>query len=963
MAIAALVLLAGHPALRGADIATCDEASLLAAVRAGGSHTLSCSGTITLSAAIPVTNSVQLIATGDVILKPSGVSRVFEVMTNASLTLSNVTVSGGHSTNQGGGAILVARLGQVTLLSCTLSNNVAQGEDGSAGRDGGDGDNNGSDGKSGGGGRRTAGGAVYNMGTFRAVHSMFMGNRAAGGDGGAGGAGGAGGLTGGDGGGGGNGGAASGGAIFNAGRLEIVGCGFYENFVQGGAAAEGGEGGDVGNGRFPGVLGRGGRGGAAAGGAIFSTNKAVAWIAGSTFSVNRAFSGTSAHGGYSGNSGRPGPAGAGAFGGGLASHGTVTVLNSTFHENEIQAGAGGDGDDAELAPGNGGDGGDAWGGNLYNAGTSFVTNCTFFGGVARPGARGFAGQGKFTGEEGDAGHSRGANLGSAKGKFFLSHCIVTNFPATTNQYTATTITNITTTIEINEEETNAVKEVCVEITTTRSDGVVLRDTYECNTTTISSVGVTNGVKVVSSTNVSTVTAVEKSSSAYGAFKDGGYNLVSDRSIKFKKGSTSRVDIDPLLGELQDNGGPTETMELLDDSPAIDGGSEVVILRTDQRGAYRPAGEATDIGAFEYDGDFVEPPSITSQPASLTVDAGATVAFEVGLAGTTPFAYQWFRQPATPIAGATTAKLTISPALPADAGGYFVTASNRMGSVTSVIATLTVRAAAPTVTADVQDQSIYRGENTVFEFKTSGIPTPYVQWFFNETNRLADVTGATLLLTNVQPAQAGTYQAIATNYFGAVTSRVAILTVAEGAPVILAEPADFTGYSGDSHTLSFPTVGGPVPVYQWLFNGTNVLSGASGSTLSLTNLQPSDSGSYQAIATNEYGSVTSRVAVVSVVHSAPVIVQGLPATTNLTAGSTLVLEVQAKGSLPLTYQWIFISVANINTPVPVPGATNATLTLPNFQSANEGSYTVEITNPFGTEIPDPCQVQLPLAARR
>ena len=64
-------------------------------------------------------------------------------------------------------------------------------------------------------------------------------------------------------------------------------------------------------------------------------------------------------------------------------------------------------------------------------------------------------------------------------------------------------------------------------------------------------------------------------------------------------------IDPLLGILQDNGGPTSTHELLSDSIAIDRGSpdgcpglDGNPLLVDQRGSKRPQGQACDIGAVE-----------------------------------------------------------------------------------------------------------------------------------------------------------------------------------------------------------------------------------------------------------------------------------------------------------------------------------------------------------------------------
>jgi hypothetical protein len=65
--------------------------------------------------------------------------------------------------------------------------------------------------------------------------------------------------------------------------------------------------------------------------------------------------------------------------------------------------------------------------------------------------------------------------------------------------------------------------------------------------------------------------------------------------------------DPLLGPLQDNGGPTWTDALLPGSPAIDAGSSAGGPALDQRGIHRPQGLAPDIGAFEFE---YAPPVLT-----------------------------------------------------------------------------------------------------------------------------------------------------------------------------------------------------------------------------------------------------------------------------------------------------------------------------------------------------------------
>lgn len=58
-------------------------------------------------------------------------------------------------------------------------------------------------------------------------------------------------------------------------------------------------------------------------------------------------------------------------------------------------------------------------------------------------------------------------------------------------------------------------------------------------------------------------------------------------------------VNPMLGSLSANGGPTKTHALLAGSPAIDAATDTLVPATDQRSFHREAGLSTDIGAFEY----------------------------------------------------------------------------------------------------------------------------------------------------------------------------------------------------------------------------------------------------------------------------------------------------------------------------------------------------------------------------
>jgi hypothetical protein len=87
--------------------------------------------------------------------------------------------------------------------------------------------------------------------------------------------------------------------------------------------------------------------------------------------------------------------------------------------------------------------------------------------------------------------------------------------------------------------------------------------------------------------------------------DAGYNLDDDGSCGFSPTNHSDSDVNPQLGTLQDNGGPTLTMSPSAGSPVLDqipsgatGNGITLCPGTDQRGAPRPESQKCDIGAVE-----------------------------------------------------------------------------------------------------------------------------------------------------------------------------------------------------------------------------------------------------------------------------------------------------------------------------------------------------------------------------
>ena len=122
----------------------------------------------------------------------------------------------------------------------------------------------------------------------------------------------------------------------------------------------------------------------------------------------------------------------------------------------------------------------------------------------------------------------------------------------------------------------------------------------------------------------------------GAATSNGYNLSNDDGGRVLTAMGDQINTDPMLGPLQDNGGPTFTHALLPGSPAIDAGKDFGAATTDQRGsgfartfdsasiANANGGDGTDIGSYE-----VHPatPSYAAQ-VQAPINADGTSTFNV-----------------------------------------------------------------------------------------------------------------------------------------------------------------------------------------------------------------------------------------------------------------------------------------------------------------------------------------------
>jgi hypothetical protein len=291
-----------------------------------------------------------------------------------------------------------------------------------------------------------------------------------------------------------------------------------------------------------------GTGGRAAGGGIYNGAGSSMSIATSTIHRNSA----TGAGDSCGPSGREGCDGSG---GGIENAGTVKLMRTTVSGNSAVGGNGG-----AICTGFGGygfPGGNAFGGGI--AGGASLVNSTVSGNSATGGNAGIA---FFCpgGTRGAGGDGSGGGIEAAR---------------------AVTAVN----------------------TTVAGNSAVGGSGNPPGAATGGGIGVGTGSVMLTNSILAKNTATS-GSDCDGSVSSGGHNLLgSDTSCSGFTGPGDLVNVNPMLGPLQENGGPTKTMARGAGSLAIDAGDDTVCTNppvngVDQRAYPRPGGPHCDIGSFE-----------------------------------------------------------------------------------------------------------------------------------------------------------------------------------------------------------------------------------------------------------------------------------------------------------------------------------------------------------------------------
>ena len=259
--------------------------------------------------------------------------------------------------------------------------------------------------------------------------------------------------------------------------------------------------------------------------------------------------------------------------------------------------------------------------------------------------------------------------------------------------------------------------------------------------------------------------------------------------------------------------------------------------------------------------------------------------------------------------------------------------------------------APSIITQPVSQIVEQGSSATFTVVAVGATPLFCQWEFDGTN-IAGAMGSSYTIPNVQATNIGWYVAVVSNSFGTVTSAVATLTTSNAPPHIITQPASQTVNDGSSATFSVWAIG-PSPLnYQWRFSGTNNISeatnisGATNSSFAISDVQSNYAGKYDVVVTNAFGSVTSVVATLSNLLTAPVFVFQ-PISQTVVEGDTVTFSARAAGTEPIFYHWQEYDSTYGYTNLP--GQTNMRFVDANMQSGDAGAYAVAVSNAVGTNV--------------
>jgi hypothetical protein len=152
-----------------------------------------------------------------------------------------------------------------------------------------------------------------------------------------------------------------------------------------------------------------------------------------------------------------------------------------------------------------------------------------------------------------------------------------------------------------------------------------------------------------------------------------------------------------------------------------------------------------------------------------------------------------------------------------------------------------------------------------------------------------------------------------------------------------QPRSVAAFAGQPATFEVSANGSGPLLYQWYF-GSRRVTGATNASLTVPNVTSANAGGYSVVVADYRDALFSETATLTVL-TGPQITQQ-PQNQSVATNGTAEFSVQALGGGSLTYQWR-------KDGADLDGATSPTLAVPNVQLADEGLYSVVVTDANGS----------------
>lgn len=309
--------------------------------------------------------------------------------------------------------------------------------------------------------------------------------------------------------------------------------------------------------------------------------------------------------------------------------------------------------------------------------------------------------------------------------------------------------------------------------------------------------------------------------------------------------------------------------------------------------------------------------ITAQPANATAKVGVSVSFSVTATGAN-LIYQWQYSANggsswanCTSSGSNTPTFSFIAAERFDGRLFRCVVSNPNGSAVSNAAKLTIDRR-PLITAQPKNVTTQAGSSVAFSVTASGDSLSY-QWQYSANSgsswtncSSSGANTSTFSFTAAERFNGRLFRCIVTNQYGSVVSNSGKLTITN-LPIITAHPKNATAKVGVSVSFSVTATGAGLS-YQWQYstNGGSSWSncsssGAKTSTFSFTAAERFDGRRFRCVVTNQYGSVVSNAAKLTIDYR-PLIVEQ-PENVICQDGKKAIFSITATG-VDLSYQWQF-----------------------------------------------------------